>query len=156
MKELKRLIAVVAVAVVAGFWGPVMMLAQTNSTTVPLTTILFNDCTTEEVFIQGELTFTTHETFDQSGGTHIDLHTLSKGQGFGLITGAKYNYSEEVQNLFQSPGPPETMTQQFVLNHVLVAAGPVPNLYLRVRVHMTFNASGMPTATVDDVQMDCH
>ena len=95
------------------------------------------------------------QNFDEASGSHFDIHVVSKGKGMGLITGANYNFSEESENSLQLPGPPLTVAQEFLINHVLIADGPVPNFYFFVRIHTTMNAVGTPTAQITRFDTRC-
>ena len=135
--------------------SPAVASAQAFSITFPLSTLLSNTCVPEYVFVQGEITMVIQQNFDEASGSHFETHFVSKGKGTGLVTFATYNFSEETENSFQIPGPPMTVAQEFLINHVLIAAGPVPNFYFFVRLHLTLNALGVPTGQLFSVQSRC-
>jgi len=135
--------------------SPAVAWAQTFRVALPLTATLWNQCVPEDVVTQGQITVTIQQNFDEASGSHFDIHVVSKGKGMGVITGANYNFSEESENSLQLPGPPLTVAQEFLINHVLIADGPVPNFYFFVRVHTTLNAVGTPTAQITRFDTRC-
>jgi len=135
--------------------SPAVAWAQTFRVALPLTATLWNQCVPEDVVTQGQITVTIQQNFDEASGSHFDIHVVSKGKGMGVITGANYNFSEESENSLQLPGPPLTVAQEFLINHVLIADGPVPNFYFFVRIHTTMNAVGTPTAQITRFDTRC-
>ena len=130
--------------------------AQTFHIDIPLAETVTNPCNGDDVVVQGQLSIDIQQNFDQTTGGHFDIHNLSKGTCVGVVSGANYTFSEETENSLQIPGPPQTVAQDFVLNHLLIANGNVPNFALRARLHTTLNAAGIPTASVDRLDMACH
>ena len=139
-----------------GVAGATVLQALTFATQLPLNATVPNPCVPEDVFVQGHIDITVQQNFDNATGSHFDQHFVSKGTGIGLITGATYVYSEETENSLQIPGPPQTVAQDFVINHLLIANGTVPNFYLFIRVHTTLNALGVPTANIVSFGTKCN
>lgn len=145
---------IAAVVVVAAFF-PSISKAETFHFELPLNTTVVDNCVGENVLVQGNVDVTIEQSADDAGGTHFHLHVVSKGKGIGLITLANYVYSTEVEDSFDMPGPPQTISHELVLNHQLIANGTFPNSYLRIRLHITLNAIGVPTAELASVEMKC-
>ena len=122
---------------------------------VPFTVTVFNDCAMENVALQGTMNLRITDNIDAVTGDHTHIHSISKGTGVGLISGRKYVYNEESDIALDTPGPPQTLTFTQALNHILNGTGPTDNFLLKITFHLTFNATGMPTAAVDNFNISC-
>ena len=116
-----------AALIVAGALFPTISSAQTFHFEFPLNVTLFDDCSNENVFVQGEIDITLDQSVDNAGGSHFHSHIVSKGKGIGLITLIHYTYSDEFEESFDIPGPPQTLAEELVVNDVLIAAGQTAN-----------------------------
>lgn len=145
---------IAAIIVVAVFF-PSISKAQAFHFGVPLDTTVVNNCVGESVLVQGNIDVTIEQSIDDAGGTHFHLHIVSKGKGIGLITLTNYSFSAEFEDSLDVPGPPLTISHEIVLNHQLIADGNWPNSYLKVRLHLTLNAAGVPTAQIASVDIHC-
>jgi hypothetical protein len=122
---------------------------------VPLNVMAFNECAMESVTLQGTVDMRITDNIDAATGQHTHIHIVSKGTGVGLISGRRYIYNEESDIAFGTPGPPQTLTYTQALNHILNGTGPTDNFLLKITFHLTFNATGVPTAAVDNVSINC-
>jgi hypothetical protein len=131
--------------------------AQATTLRAPLMRPVVNPCSGHVVEVEGEVAVTFYPGHDDgAGGFHSHLSVVSKGTGENAVTGTKYQFSEEVVNSIQVPGPPQTEVSEFLINQVVIANGSEPNFYMRTRIHVTLNALGILTADVFDEGMACH
>ena len=128
--------------------------AQTSTIETPIAVTLVNQCTGEPIFIEGTMTTLVGLTADASGGLHATLETKSRGTGVAS-TGTKYIYSENFLSQLNAVASSESVTLTQVLTHNLITAGKTQNAYIRIRLHVTLNASGEVTATVDQFEAGC-
>lgn len=154
MRKQKMSTLAVAGVILIGLMVPQNLLAQVFTVRLPLKITMPNPCVPEDVLIQGEINATIQQNFD-GATSHFDEHFVSKGKGVGLITSANYTYSQETENSLQIPGPPQTVAQEFVINHMLVSADQAPNFRFSVRLHTTLNAQGVPTANIVSFSTSC-
>jgi len=118
----------------------------------PFATEVTNPCTGEPVAINGTLDTIVQVTPDASGGFHDKIHTTSKGTGVGLFSATRYVYSEEFDSEMTVAG---ATTQTQTLNHFLTSAGTADNFFFKMTLHLTVNAMGVPTASVDNFDSGC-
>ncbi len=127
----------------------------TTSENIPFTSSLFNQCNGDTVTFSGTLHATNSMTTDASGGTHLKTHmNYQDVTGTGTPSGVNYRVgtvSNEVVN--DNDGPQSTAT---VISTVkLIAQGPTLNYFLRVVLHVTINANGETTSTVQEAGFEC-
>jgi hypothetical protein len=135
--------------------------AADNSLTVPFTGEANNDCNGDLVEVQGNMHFEDHSTF--TNGTHIQFTiNLTDVKGVAIApptsVGARYVESEtqtgstNVSSDFV-PFEVTNVTSQILTR--LGEDGTADDFRFYVRSHMTVNANGVPTASVDDVRIEC-
>ena len=141
----------------AGADSPARAQASTTTTneTVAFTSSLFNQCNADQVAFSGNMHVVNTLTTDANGGTHLKTHTNYQNvTGTGTPSGITYNVrtvSNEVIN--DSDGPQYTAT---VISTVkLNAQGPALDFYLRLVLHVTVNASGQTTSSVQESNFEC-
>lgn len=127
----------------------------TTNETIPFTSTLFNQCNGDTVTFSGNMHVVNTFTIDASGGTHLKTHVNYQGvTGTGAPSGLAYNVrtvTNEVVN--DSDGPQSTTT---VISTVkLIAHGPALDFFLRTVLHITVNANGETTSTVQQVSVEC-
>ena len=87
---------------------------------------------------------------------HLSVKSHSQPQGVrgtGLTTGDKYQGTGVTQDHFTVNRGAETIT--FVNNFRIIGQGPGNNLLVHGVFHITFNANGEVTATVDNFSVEC-
>jgi hypothetical protein len=141
--------------------GPGAALARADSFTdnekVPTDIAVFIDCANggagDEVFLSGNLHILFHGTFDGSGGVHLKSHFQPQGiSGYSLVTGAKYQATGETQDHFNlKVGSQFT----YVNNFKIIGQGPGNNFLVHENLHLTVNANGTVTASVDNFSITC-
>jgi hypothetical protein len=135
---------------------PAHAAVQTN-VKAPVTIGIFIPCAAEGagevVFLTGNLHALLHFTMDQAGGIHATSHFQPQGiSGNGQTTGDKYQATGVTQDEFNAKvGVEET----FINNFRIIGQGPGNNFLIHENFHITFKASGIPTAYVDNFSVDC-
>jgi hypothetical protein len=76
-------------------------------------------------------------------------------QGTGQSTGDLYNATGITQDHFSGSLVNGQYTATFINNYRLIGQGPGNNYLIHQTVHVTFNANGEPTASVDNTTIDC-
>jgi hypothetical protein len=93
-------------------------------------------------------------TTTSGAGYRVNYHLNSQFSGTSITTGTKYVHSAgKDESFFASPPFPfvHTHTEDFVL----LSQSSTPNFVMHVTMHETVTPTGMPTAAVDRVKMDC-
>jgi hypothetical protein len=107
----------------------------------------------EEVVFTGQLHILMAMTFDDAGGVHVKDHFQPQGlTGVGLITGDKYQGTGVTQDEFNAKVGVETTT---INNFRIIGQGPGNNYLVHENTHITINADGTVTASVDNLSVDC-
>jgi hypothetical protein len=151
----------IALALVLALGIPATGAAQsTQSTDVVIdhdfTDIGIDPCTGEAAEFVGHERLVMHDSVDSAGGQHqMQVSLDATGTGTGL-SGAQYAFSEYLEQNVQIPGPPDTTTTDFHFYLKAIRQGElfllgipvVDDFVLHTILHVTFNAAGVPTATV--------
>jgi hypothetical protein len=108
----------------------------------------------ETITLHGTSHVITHAVMDGSGGIHLDNHFISDATGIGVPSMDEYT------------GKADNRDQQELLNITTVVNedervqvhGPNPgdNFFFHTMYHVTVNAMGVPTATVDKYDVHCN
>jgi len=130
----------------------------TVSTNFPLDVVVFVPCAAGGAGELVELTGTLHDLFhitaDGNGGFHVKQHDNPQElAGPGLTTGAKYQGNGVTQQEFNAKAGE---TQTFINNFRIIGQGPGNNFQLHENFHITINANGDLTASVDNFSADCN
>ena len=126
----------------------------------PVTIVAFVPCANDGVgeFIQvtGNLHLLTHTVVNQSGITE-KLHFQPQGiAGTGVDSGDKYQATGVTQQITHtSSDPGAVLIFSFVNNFRMIGQGSRNNLLVHQTVHMTTNARGVQTASVDNSSVTC-
>ena len=109
----------------------------------------------EVVLISGTLHVQNHITIN-GNRVNLKIHFQPQGaSGEGLTTGDKYNatgVSQEQDSLPITNGAAEFT---FINNFRIIGQGPNNNLLVHQTVHVTVNANGVVTTTVDNTNIEC-
>ena len=119
---------------------------EVHELNTPFVVTMVNPCNAEPVTITGTLSTTVQITSSDSGNFHNSIHNVSKGDGVGAWTDAKYTYSEEFYSGVTTSAT-TTMTQ--ILTQRLTSASSTDNFSFSMRFHLTVTPGGMPTAMID-------
>lgn len=138
----------------AGASTPALGQTTTNED-IPFTSSLFNPCNGDLVTFSGTLHVVNTMTTDADGGTHLKTHiNYQDVTGTGNPSGITYKVrtvTNEVVN--DDDGPQSTAT---VISTVkLIAQGPTLDYFMRTVLHVTVNANGETTSTVQEVNVEC-
>ena len=134
-------------------------LAITTNDFVPFAQVAFVPCANggagEQVLISGTLHIEQHITINGNRAT-IKSHFQPQGAGgVGLTTGDNYNatgVTQEVDTVALTGGATEFT---FVNNFKIIGQGANNNLLVHQLVHVTINANGDVTNTVDNTSAEC-
>lgn len=110
----------------------------------------------ELVLIQGVLHIQQHITINNNRATIKSHFQPQGGEGVGLTTGDKYNptgVTQEVDTIALTGGATEFT---FVNNFRIIGQGPGNNLQVHQLVHVTINANGDVTNTIDNTSVECN
>ena len=95
-------------------------------------------------------------TFSASGNVHFTAHINAKGKGVGLITGAKYEWNEAINESVNFDGSDgATYTGTFTQRFRLIGQGRVPDRFMNALFHMTVNANGEVTSFKSEFEDTC-
>lgn len=132
----------------------------TASVKIPIQVGVFVPCANngagELVVLSGTLHDLVHVTIDDQSGTHVKIHDNPQGvSGVGLTTGTMYRGTGVTLTSFNVPTGDLPLTTTFVNNFRIIGQGPDNNLLVHATFHLTINANGTVTATVDNFSVDC-
>jgi hypothetical protein len=107
----------------------------------------------ESVQLSGTMHSLYHYTIDANGGVHIKWHNQPQNlTGVGLTTGDKYQGTGVTQDVGNTKVG-ETYT--YVNNFRMIGQGPGNNYLVHETYHITINANGELTASVDNYKVEC-
>ena len=127
----------------------------TTSENLPFASSIFNSCNGDQVTFSGTLHVTSAYTTDPSGGTHLKTHiNYQDVTGTGVPSGATYRVGTVSNEVINDSDGPQTETT-IISTVMLIAPGPLLNSFMRVVLHITVNANGQTTSTVQEVSIEC-
>ena len=127
----------------------------TTSETLPFSGTITNLCNGDMVTFQGDIHVTNHMTTDAGGGTHLKTHVnFQDVSGTGAPSGLNYNVRTTTnETVNDNDGPQSEAT--IISSVKLISQGPAQNSFLQVVFHVTVNANGVTTTTVDETKIEC-
>lgn len=131
----------------------------TTNDFVPLTLFVFVPCANggsgEIVSASGTLHIENHITINGNRAT-IKEHFQPQGVGgVGLITGDSYRATGETQQIQTVSANNGSFEFTFVNNFKIIGQGPGNNFLVHENFHVTVNANGDVTTTVDNISTEC-
>lgn len=121
----------------------------------PVSFVSTNPCSGELVDFSGQDHLTSTLTTDSAGGVHYDIYYNLQGvSGVGETTGAKYRFNDAV-NLMLSPTSSGTSNELHPLDSEVIGQGTVPNFLVHAVLHVTMNANGSITSSIDSFSATC-
>ena len=134
-------------------------LAITTNDFVPFAQAVLVPCANggagEVVLISGTLHIQQHITINDNRA-NIKSHFQPQGAGgVGLTTGDTYNATGVTQEQDSLPLTNEATEFTFINNFKIIGQGPDNNLLIHQTVHVTVNANGDVTTTVDNLSVEC-
>ena len=109
----------------------------------------------ENVLLEGTLHETYHLTMN---GDKFHLKIIDNPQGItgtGEVTGEKYQATGETQEEFNENFTNGHFTDSYVNNFKIIGGGTGNNYLVHENYHMTVNANGTVTTTLDHLTIDC-
>jgi hypothetical protein len=160
--------AVKALIVVAGLSGGVVGMsgrvhgqaaASTQNLAFPVAIAAFvpcaNDGAGEVVQLSGNLHMVTHTIANASGIT-VKSQIQPQGiSGVGMDSGDRYQGTGVTQSTMSSSDPGADLTYSYVNNFRVIGHGAGNNLLVHETLHVTVNAQGALTASVDTFKVAC-
>jgi TRAP-type uncharacterized transport system substrate-binding protein len=153
-----RVALIVSLFVFCGAAGSPAFGQATTTTTneeLPISGSVLNICNGDTVTYQGTVHVVNTVTNDASGGFHLKTHSNYQDvTGTGSPSGLTYRVRTTInETVNDNDGPQfETTVIQTVK---LISQGSAPNLFLHVVMHVTINANGQTTSTVNEVTAAC-
>jgi hypothetical protein len=153
-----RLVALTVVLSLIGVFGTTTALAEvTTNIRIPDTLSVFVPCADggagEVVDLSGNLHVLLRTTLDGNGGFHTKYHFQPQGiSGTGQTTGDKYQATGVTQEQFNGKVGQEFT---YVNNFRIIGQGPGNNFLVHQLIHITVNANGEVTASVDNFSIEC-
>ena len=146
----RLLFAAVALGVAAHSL-PILAQGGTAATSrmLPVDAIRSNDCTGEQVQLSGTIHLVSQL---QADGTVVGHFNYQGVTGAGLTSGTTFR-ATTVDNFILRPPFPTDITS--VRTFQLLGPGSGNNLLVHITTHVTVNANGEVTATVDSLRMVC-
>jgi hypothetical protein len=141
----------------AGAGSPAFGQATTTTTNenIPFTSTLTNLCNGDQVTFSGTMHVTNQVTNDASGGFHLKTHVNYQDvSGTGTPSGNSYRVGTVSNETLNDPdgGQSEMTVIQTVK---LITQGPSLNYFVHFVFHVTVNANGETTSTVDETRIEC-
>jgi hypothetical protein len=126
-----------------------------NDVRIPVSGQVINACNGELVDFTGYFHLSATATSDGAGGFHLDFHDNAQGiKAVGETTGVKYVGSQADHFTLNLTNGAMNATQNGQFQ--AIAQGTVPNFTVTYLLHITVNANGTITATVDNFNSTCH
>lgn len=117
--------------------------------------VAHSDCGGEDIAVTGIRHLVVAVTSDGKGGFHLVFHYNVDANGTSTTTGAQYVVQARTSFTLNSPattlGYEQTRTDLFTL----IGQGTAPNEVLTVVNHITVDANGNVTSTVDTFRLKC-
>jgi hypothetical protein len=114
-----------------------------------------NPCFPKDVVnLSGDIHVVISTTIDRNRGYHVTNTINSQLSGASITTNTKY-VNSETQNEDWYARPPFPVVHTAVHDYILVSNNGTPNYMLYMTMHTTVTAGGVPSATVDNLRLDC-
>jgi hypothetical protein len=117
----------------------------------------FNACTNESLTItSGTLHLVTQAVDTGAGGTHVTMRGSAQNViATGEVTGTTYRLAGDFWTEQNGAADGSPFIVQLVELHAVISPGPDSNVIWRVLTHVTVNASGDISVSIDSVEIDC-
>ena len=143
-------------ALVFGLWSLPAAQAQNarNWVEIPFDQVLLDTCAGEFVHFTGSAWLDSVSRWDGAGGYHYAFQYRAKLDGVGMTSGKKYAINNSAHQTAHFVASNLNLTSTFTQEWKLISQGSGQNGALRQIVHLTFNAAGDLTASVDNELVD--
>ena len=158
-KTLSFLLAITLLALTLAGPAFAQALAITTNDFIPFAQITFVPCANggagEAVLLEGTLHVQNHVTINNNRIT-LKVHFQPQGAiGTGLVTGDKYQSTGVTQQEQSLPITNGAAEFTLVNNFKIIGVGPDNNLLVHQTFHVTVDANGVVTTTVDNTTIEC-
>jgi hypothetical protein len=113
-----------------------------------------NPCTGDLVSLSGTMHIVYYVRSDQQGGFHVNQLVDEKLSGQGVLSGDGYQGNDSFDHSWYAR-PPFPTTDTVVHQVVLASRSGSDNFLMRYRLHTTIAVTGVPTARMSDVALEC-
>lgn len=162
MKSLRRSAVFVAVAVLVAVVAGAVPAAPTTTTSQPFSQVLFNPCTGELFHAEGEIHLRTQQSLSPDGRLHVTVGSnLQNVKGVGLASGARYAVQQVLAEHTNADGDfaPYNTNSNFLEHYIRQSDTgsllPDDDFFFWIRLHLTVNASGVPTVERIEMESEC-
>ena len=148
--------AIVALLLLFVATGPAS--AAANIVRTDLTGTAFVDpCTAEQItIVGGTFQLTVNTTIDAAGALHLDIRGNAQGvHAQGSTSGDMYRLAGDFWSELTVRNATYPLTMTSVEVHNAVSTGSAPNFIVHIVRHLTIDASGNVTSSVDSVSATC-
>jgi hypothetical protein len=156
MRRLLALVGSFGIFVLGGVAGMTAARADVvTNETLPVDVIVLVPCTGHLVELTGSLHVVLSVT---TNGNHVSGTILLQPQGISgtdLTTGARYRGTGETLTTFGGTFTNGEAQETFVNNFKIVGKGSAPNYVVHENTHVTIDAGGTTTATLDNLSISC-
>src|SRR5437763_17188450 len=112
-------------------------------------------CNEDVVLLSGFMLVQNHYFSDSTGGSYFEPHVNYQDvSGVGAPSGSTYTATDSVNTTVNSDQLQSEQT--FVQEFNLISHGSAPNFKLHVTFHVTINANGQTTTTVNNTRAVCN
>ena len=123
--------------------------------TFPSVLTTSNPCNGDVVVLEGQTHVLAHSTEAASGNQHFYIDLSSAYQGVGAPSTLTYSGNNTLRDEFSTEDP-FPITHTTLIDLMLQSQTGADNYYLRIHLHMTFNADGTLTADFTDSESRCN
>lgn len=148
------LLAVIACMIPSTAWADNVMNVDINDPA----TVFDNPCVPpagEPVVVSGVIHIVITTTADGAGGYHTHIGSNESFSGQGLVTRVSYHGSDLHEYDYDAHPPFPQATTDVMGTDLITQGGTIPKFHYHWNLHVTVNAHGIPTATVDNYHLDC-
>ncbi len=130
-----------------------------TNTSVPFSVDFFVPCGSDtggqNVHLAGDLHILLSLTGKDSTRVSAKAHYQPQGLSGVAADGTKYQATGVTQDMFEVNFVNGQATHTYVNNFRLIGQGPGNNFLVHENIHLTINANGIVTASVDNFKIDC-
>jgi hypothetical protein len=125
----------------------------TSNETFPMTDVVVNPCNGESVQLGGTVHDVVHVTINGNVFSVMEHANGADVSGVGRTTGASYKGNDVLASHFSAAAGVETSVVESI---TMNAKGSTPSFVIKLVEHITIDANGVVTASVDNRTTSCH
>ncbi len=153
MRRRRRSIEVLALSLAIIVAVPQAGMAGATTFRIPQAAALADPCHGGTVFVEWTAQVVFRSSTDSSGGTHHEMEYVSTELSGVNLSGSLYSGLIRNATVFNFSDPAFETTLQESMK--LISRGRTENLLIDSLVHLTINANGILTATVERMTVTC-